>query len=77
MKGTLHLVESGWVVWYGTPRTDNQNGSYLTSIPLHPDDIPTQAEDHFWIDGKEVEFDGYFVVDPDTGDGKQYAKLII
>ena len=57
MKGTLHLVESGWVVWYGTPRTDNQNGSYLTSLPLHPDDIPTQAEDHFWIDGKEVDFE--------------------
>jgi hypothetical protein len=39
MKGTIHKTESGWVVWYGTPRTDNQNGSYLASLPLHPDNV--------------------------------------
>jgi hypothetical protein len=38
MKGTLHKTEKGWEVWYSKLRTDNQNGSYLDRLPLHPDD---------------------------------------
>lgn len=76
MKGTLHKTDEGWIVIYdqilgGGIIKRNQN-----SLPLHPDNIPTQAEDHFWIDGKEVDFDWCVIVDHDTGKGKQYAKLI-
>ena len=57
MKGTLHKTDEGWIVIYdqilgGGIIKRNQN-----SLPLHPDNIPTQAEDHFWIDGKMVEFE--------------------
>jgi hypothetical protein len=85
MKGTISKTESGWEVWYTKPRTDNQNGHYLTTLPLHPDNIPTQAEDHFWIDGKEVDFEVILGIphdlEPTNGstlafEAVEYAKLI-
>lgn len=81
MKGTLHLVESGWEVWYATPRTDNQNGYYLGRLPLHLDtfniaepvkNIVTCSE------GLEVEFE---IIDHFDNNGpehfKKFAKIII
>ena len=50
MKGILSKTYTGWKVVYVYPE-----GTRF--LPLHPDDIPTQAEDHFWIDGKEVDFE--------------------
>jgi hypothetical protein len=85
MKGILHKTDEGWIVIYdqipgGGIIKRNQN-----SLPLHPDNIPTQAEDHFWIDGKEVDFEVILGIphdlEPTNGstlafEAVEYAKLI-
>lgn len=88
MKGTLHKTESGWEVWYAKPRTDNQNGYYLGSLPLHPDNVKdidewSQVFDHIEsriASDPEVEFDIIENQGEPLGRGeqpyKQYAKLI-
>jgi hypothetical protein len=90
MKGTLSKTESGWVVqyWDIDPYHKGPTGQTLSRVnelPLHPDNIPTQAEDHFWIDGKEVDFEVILGIphdlEPTNGstlafEAVEYAKLI-
>ena len=82
MKGILSKTESGWHV---INMQATLNGPLLQSLPLHPDNIPTQAEDHFWIDGKEVDFEVVLEIphdlEPTNGstlgfEAVEYAKIL-
>ena len=83
MKGTLSKTSRGWVV--NQVIAEGTHAKLVNLYPLHPDNIPTQAEDHFWIDGKEVDFEVVLEIphdlEPTNGstlgfEAVEYAKIL-